>query len=162
MNKLTVLVIAACNLSLSLVRAGDLNAPGAKPVTVQTEIERGYEAAEHCEYAAGFPRYERELMAVEASNKERNTDSPGFLLGFNLGAWLKIWLMVSGGYYKGNDFKGAVVLAGSHYDRFKQEQRVLDLTEQQVLQCSVVSYRGHEDDEKWAAITESRRFVGSH
>ena len=144
-------------------QAGGLDAPGGKVVTVKSEIQRGYAAAtDSCDVSNGFEQYEAALQRVEADNKQRNTNTEGFLLGYNLGAWLNEWLLLSMGACKGDTLKAAISSARMHHDEAEATERTLGLTPDDLTRCPGVIYYGAKDEEKWDVAWKAKRFTGTH
>ena len=70
--------------------AGNLDQPGAKKVTVRSEIKRGYDAVSSA-YDTGLSASvlvtDANMMKPLKVNEQAGTDSPGFLLGAHYALW---------------------------------------------------------------------------
>ena len=74
----------------SLARAGSLDQPGAKKITVRSEIKRGYDVvsgALDTGLSASVLITDANMMKPIKANEQAGTDSPGFLLGAYYAAW---------------------------------------------------------------------------
>ena len=70
--------------------AGNLDQPGAKKVTVRSEIKRGYDAVSSAfdtGLSASVLITGANMVKPIRANEQAGTDSPGFLLGAHYGSW---------------------------------------------------------------------------
>ena len=84
------LLLAGFLCSGSFVTAGNLDQPGAKKVTVRSEIKRGYDAVSSAfdtGLSASVLITDANMMKPIKVNEQAGTDSPGFLLGASFGLW---------------------------------------------------------------------------
>ena len=83
-------LLLGCFCSGSFATAGNLDQPGAKKVTVRSEIKRGYDAVSSAfdtGLSASVLVTDANLMKPIKVNEQAGTDSPGFLLGAYYGSW---------------------------------------------------------------------------
>jgi len=125
----TSLIIVLVGISFLSAYGGDLDAPGAKVVTNRSEIYRGDCVTMHFSSVINltFDKFEEAIERVEYENVQQNTDSPGFLLGLHLHAWMHAWIIVSGGYVKGDDLSYAITTANHHHKMFTLQRDILGL-----------------------------------
>ncbi len=162
-TKLPVLAFAAlwlaCLLAPPLLQAGDLDAPGAKVVTVRSEIQRG--AAVSTPYPSrSCQQFEDAIRRIDELNVQNNTDSHGFLLGLHLQAWQSLWRVLDSGLYKATELDFAQIATERHYRAFHNQRDFLGLSPEQVSEC-VPPYKG-TDDEAWEKAYSSKRFRATY
>jgi hypothetical protein len=75
-------------------RAVDLNAPGEKPVTIESEIKRG-KAAGSSISEADLLNLQQKYFDILNENKQKNKDSDGFILGLYFDFWLHLDIALS-------------------------------------------------------------------
>ena len=76
--------------SSPVASAGNLDQPGAKKITVRSEIKRGYDVvsgALDTGLSASVLITDANMMKPIKANEQAGTDSPGFLLGAYYAAW---------------------------------------------------------------------------
>ena len=121
MKKTFLFFFIASVLMAAYCYAIDLNAPGEKKVTVGSEIKRGHDAITLEHYDFDFLHILDKIDRVFKLNKQKNTDSPGFMLGASFGAWsvLNMNMQVLKGRSKNYD-----LAEKSAYDYFKDFRKL--------------------------------------
>ena len=149
--------------------AGNLDAPATKPVTVRSEIARGYSAA--LSAAASSESSDKDLdafLAVSTRNEQAQTDTDAFLLGLCYGEWKTFWSTLN----RGAAFIGtgadrtdnsdliAQFAAGAHQG-FRDRAKKLGLTDDQLKEAFGSSYDPAQDEPAFDKALKTRQFKGS-
>ena len=126
---------------ITISPAVDLQSAGSKRVTVKSEIQRGHEAV----FSAAQSVDNMDLLAqtdiifrVFAFNKQNNTDSPGFILGANFGAWdhlsMMLDLLKDKPFVRKSDYDLVNKFALDYFKTFRQLQRQMKISDDQFMQ----------------------------
>ena len=172
---LFAVLLLACVLVAS-ARAGDLDAPGAKPVTLRSEVERGRAAVERAVEETALDRdkthtFGDKIKDLLATNQQARTDSEGFQLGLHFAAWQAFWQLLSWGQATDNStVAGHVDLAPDiaatsgqvHFLYFRQGCQRNDLTPAQLQELFAGDhYDPARDDAAWQAAVKATAFKGT-
>jgi len=118
--------------------AVDLESSGQKKVTVKSEIQRGDEAAFSAAQSADTIDLLAQMDAIDrvfAINKQKNADSPGFLLGANFGAWSALSMhleLLKNMHVRNYDL--AHKFAINYFQQFRDLQRKMKITDDQLME----------------------------
>ena len=88
--RISPLLLLGFFCSGAFAAASNLDQPGAKKVTVRSEIKRGYDAVSSAfdtGLSASVLITDANMMKPIRANEQAGTDSPGFLLGAHYGLW---------------------------------------------------------------------------
>jgi hypothetical protein len=118
-------------LIAAAVSAADLDAPGQKSVTFRSEAKRGFAAAEGVSSGLAPSGAVKVLDLIEQQNKQNNTDSDGFKLGFNVGACLRMHRFAAIGLNE-RDAKFANTMAAVYRTKAQLQQRALNIDDPQM------------------------------
>jgi hypothetical protein len=143
-------------------RAGDLNAPMKKQITVRSEIERGLAAVAALHDPEIPLYYHRTLTAIISASQQKNEDTKGFVFGANYAAWHKLWSALSEQRFS-DPFEARV--AATHadicYTIALQMQKELGLTEAEVREVCA-EYFNADETKRFQAILKSKQFENSY
>lgn len=121
--------------------AVDLNSPGDKKVTIKSEILRGQEAAFSAAQAADSIDLLGQMNAIDrvfSLNKQKNTDSPGFLLGADFGAWsalsMSLELLKGKDYVKQGDYDLVLKFSQDYFKAFRQRQKQMKVSDEKLME----------------------------
>lgn len=140
-----------CAVLLMLVMpmcfAADLNAPAQKQITIRSEIQRGFELV--CN--ASVSQYNLTDTDIAISNllkkaQTNNTDTNAFLLGAYYSACYQIELAQE---FKGNtenQLEAGKVAFNFYYKQFRNKQRILEITDQQIAEAVGINYEIVQND----------------
>jgi hypothetical protein len=140
-NFLLQLVVLLVVFSPAL--AVDLNAPAEKKITVRSEIARGWETV-----MSGFTNSHSDqapnVSEMISNEKLKNTDTDGFLLGADLGAWWLNARIASNPDDTTRQFPALVEsnfkLADVWFKEFRDKQREMKLSDKQLADVVGMNY----------------------
>ncbi len=147
--------------AMTISWAVDLESSGQKKVTVKSEIQRGHEAAFSAAQASDTMDLLSQMNAFDrvfAINKQKNTDSPGFLLGADFGAWsalsMSLQLLKGKSYVRPGDYDLAHKLARDYFIKFRQLQRKMKISDEQLMETIGFKQPLMNDIHKWEYQTK--------
>ena len=162
-----IAISIACMFAAS-ARAGALDAPGEKKVTVKDEIQRGFNAGLNVEdFAAGPQAFTDAVDAIEDKNQQQRTDSDGFKLGVAFVAWQFNWQLVSSGLASvpvggGERLDAAQVtasMANHWYQTFRAISSRLGVTSDDLKDLfGIHGYDSARDNLSWEAAFKAKAF----
>ncbi len=167
-------LVLACGFVFLLAvsaRAGALDAPSEKKVTVKDEIQRGYSAALKVEnFGAGPQAFEEAIRILEDKNEQQRTDSEGFKLGMAFAAWQFNWQLLSSGLAfvpvgKGEKLDAAQLtasMANLWYHTFQGSSTNLGVTADDLKELfGAHGYEPARDNATWEAAAQSKQYKGT-
>lgn len=116
-------------------------------------------AAAQSRATRGVIQFQESLSRTEKLNEQGNTDSHGYLLGFHLQAWQSLWYVLGAGLYKGPELDFAIVATDEHYEVFRAQRKMLELTPEQISECAPPY--SVADDELWEKARANKKFRGT-
>lgn len=143
----------------------DLDAPAERPVTVRSEIRRGYSAATNAAVATASPaQLDKAWSAIIHRNVQNRTETAGFRLGLSYGIWKSQWRDLSYGTAferigsaKLDQTELTILTADMHYAEFKSYSRKLGTSDAQLREL-FYKYDPATEDAAWKAAFKSKRF----
>ena len=165
--------LPVCLLALAFAltaSAGNLDAPVGRPVTVGSEILRGYIAATNATIDNPDPEQaQRAMDHIYDEHVQERTASDAFTLGWNFGGWQSLWVGFSTGkaYAGGTKSAGerkqaAIRRADGFYRDFRELCRKLEITDDQMKQLVAGIYDPAHDNALWEAAVKSGSYQGSY
>jgi len=139
------------------VEAGavDLNAPGEKKVTVGSEIKRGCSAITEAIAPIDLLQQTMAFDRIITLNHQKNTDSPGFMLGASFAAWQFIAYRLESKIKESSSNRDTGIRAASLYFRdFRKLQKKLKISDDQLLEATGQIKPFTKDIERWEAKTK--------
>ena len=135
--------------------------PGAKVVTVKSEILRGFLATGGLAPYRDILAYQKATEQIDDLNTQKGTDSPGFSIGFHFTIWRELWRGLSAGVYKQpTERQLAAAMASISYKIYCGQRKQQDLTPAQISECAG-DYHGQPDDTAWEQADASKQYMGT-
>ena len=135
--------------------AVDLNAPGEKKVTVGSEIKRGHDAIFEVTGPDDLLRVLDKLDRVFSINKQKNTDTPGFLLGAFFASWQFLNMRLESKIPQANR-ELAYKYASGYYRDFRKLQRKLKINDDKLQEAVGMIKSFAEEAARWEARTKGK------
>lgn len=138
--------------------AVDLNAPGEKKVTVGSEIKRGCSVITEAIAPVDLLQQTMAFDRIISLNHQKNTDSPGFMLGASFAAWQFIaYRLESKIKESSSNNRDTGIRAASLYFRdFRKLQKTLKISDDQLLEATGQIKPFTKDIERWEAKTKGK------
>lgn len=135
--------------------AVDLNAPGEKKVTVGSEIKRGCDAIFEVSGPDDLLRELGKFDRVFNLNKQKNTDTPGFLLGASFAAWQFLDMRLESKIPQANRDL-AYKYASGYFRDFRKLQKQLKITDDKLVEAVGQIKPFTNEAYKWEAKTKQK------
>ena len=133
----------------------DPNAPEKKTVTVGSEIDRGVSTVFNA--TLRYPAYQLDskdeaIEKVLEENKQRNTDTDGFLLGANFQAWQEMMTLARLDSRLVNT-RIAASAASRYFDRYRKLQGQMGMDDETLCDLAGKRYEALKPEiEKWSKL----------
>ena len=162
LSMISAALIAAC--ATGTTWATDLVASGAKPVTIQSEIDRGMNSLNTLSPSRISPHdFRASVENIAHSNEQKNTDSKGFLFGLYYVAWHRLWLSLSSGIYTHNrvDLETSIQFMRTFSEYAQALRNRLGLSQEELRKVAGAWY-SEDEENAFPALLESRKFKDSY
>jgi len=150
-----IVAMLLCSSALAQTKF-DPNAPAKRTITVGSEIKRGryavFDAVKALPSAVNVSAVYDAIEKVVNKNKQQNTDTDGFLLGSQFGAWIEMTILTK--------LDSPIVdtaladrMARIYFNGYRKLQRQMGVSDAALCDIAEIRYDGIKSDiETWSKL----------